>query len=297
MSDRDAATRSPRWRRGARRRRAAARAGGCAARRPAAVGGRCGARSSCHGAGRAADRALDPARTDCSASSQAPVGGAPVRHRRPRARRASRASSTARASRCGRRPLHAARDARRRPARARRRLLPRLRRPGHHARHRRRARLPVPDPRGRPRGDPRAVAAQRRYRARRRGDPGVIRVTRGEALAIREQDFVPAAVANGAGDGAIIGRHVLPNIAGTLLVQATVCDPGGDHRRGGALLPRPRRSAADAVVGVDAHAAQPFLAQAPWLAIWPGLAIFLADAGVQPARRRPARRPRPEERR
>ena len=41
--------------------------------------------------------------------------------------------------------------------------------------------------------------------------------------------------------------------------------------------------------------AQQFLDQAPWLAIWPGVMIALVHARVQPARRRPARRPRPPE--
>jgi peptide/nickel transport system permease protein len=106
--------------------------------------------------------------------------------------------------------------------------------------------------------------------------PWVVRVTRGEALALREQDFVRAAVANGAGDGTILGRHLLPNMAGTLLVQATVWIPQAII--GEAILsflglgvqpPTPSW-------GSMLSAAQPFISLDPWLAIWPGLAIFLA---------------------
>ena len=53
----------------------------------------------------------------------------------------------------------------------------------------------------------------------------MIRVARGETLALREEDYVRAAVANGASDAAIIFRHIVPNMTSTLLVQATVTIP------------------------------------------------------------------------
>ena len=55
--------------------------------------------------------------------------------------------------------------------------------------------------------------------------PGLIRVARGETLALREADFVPAAIANGAGDCDDHLRHILPNMTSALLVQATVTIP------------------------------------------------------------------------
>jgi peptide/nickel transport system permease protein len=106
--------------------------------------------------------------------------------------------------------------------------------------------------------------------------PQLIRVTRGETLALREEDYVRAAVANGASDPTILRRHILPNMAGTLIVQATVWIPTAII--GEALLsflglgvqpPTPSW-------GVMLSAAQPFIDQAPRLVIFPGLAIFLA---------------------
>jgi peptide/nickel transport system permease protein len=106
--------------------------------------------------------------------------------------------------------------------------------------------------------------------------PGLVRVTRGEALALREEDYVKAAVANGASDGVILRRHILPNMTGTLIVQATVTIPTAII--GEALLsflglgvqpPTPSW-------GVMLSAAQPFIDEAPRLVIFPGLAIFLA---------------------
>jgi peptide/nickel transport system permease protein len=106
--------------------------------------------------------------------------------------------------------------------------------------------------------------------------PGLVRVTRGEALALREEDYVRAAIANGASDLVILGRHILPNMTSTLIVQATVTIP--TLIIGEALLsflglgvqpPTPSW-------GVMLSAAQPFIDSAPRLAIYPGLAIFLA---------------------
>jgi peptide/nickel transport system permease protein len=106
--------------------------------------------------------------------------------------------------------------------------------------------------------------------------PVLIRVTRGETLALREEDYVRAAVANGASDTTILSRHILPNMTGTLIVQATVWIPTAII--GEALLsflglgvqpPTPSW-------GVMLSAAQPFIEQAPRLVIFPGLAIFLA---------------------
>lgn len=47
------------------------------------------------------------------------------------------------------------------------------------------------------------------------------RLIRGQFLALREADYVQAARANGAGDGAIIFRHILPNALAPIIVQAS----------------------------------------------------------------------------
>src|SRR5438128_1698182 len=107
--------------------------------------------------------------------------------------------------------------------------------------------------------------------------PALIRVARGEALALREEDYVRAAVANGAGDVAILGRHVLPNMLSTLIVQATVTIPAAIIGEAvlsflglGVQPPTPSW-------GVMLSDAQSYVSQAPRLAIFPGLAIFLCS--------------------
>jgi ABC-type dipeptide/oligopeptide/nickel transport system permease subunit len=104
--------------------------------------------------------------------------------------------------------------------------------------------------------------------------PGLIRISRGEALSLREEDFVRAAVANGARDTSILSRHVLPNMTSTLIVQATVTIPAAIIGEAvlsflglGVQPPTPSW-------GVMLADAQSYVSQAPRLAIFPGLAIF-----------------------
>jgi ABC-type dipeptide/oligopeptide/nickel transport system permease subunit len=107
--------------------------------------------------------------------------------------------------------------------------------------------------------------------------PQLIRVARGEALALREEDYVRAAVANGAGDIRIMARHVIPNMIPTLIVQATVAIPAAIIGEAvlsflglGVQPPTPSW-------GVMLSDAQSYLTQAPRLAIYPGVAIFLCS--------------------
>ncbi|MFC5825517.1 ABC transporter permease [Nonomuraea insulae] len=109
--------------------------------------------------------------------------------------------------------------------------------------------------------------------------PAIVRITRGEVLAVREMDYVAAAIADGAGDGHIIFRYVLPNCASPLIVQATVAIPAaiiGESTLSflglGVQPPTPSW-------GVMLTTAQQYLSDAPWLAIWPGLMIALATLG------------------
>jgi len=48
------------------------------------------------------------------------------------------------------------------------------------------------------------------------------RIVRGQALALRERDFIEAAVVGGAGTARIITRHVVPNLLGPVIVYATL---------------------------------------------------------------------------
>lgn len=106
--------------------------------------------------------------------------------------------------------------------------------------------------------------------------PAIVRVTRAQALSLRGQEFVRAAVVNGAGTFAILRRHLLPNMASALLVQATVTIPQaiiGESLLSflglGVQPPTPSW-------GAMLSAAQPFILLDAKLAIFPGIAIALA---------------------
>jgi oligopeptide transport system permease protein len=51
------------------------------------------------------------------------------------------------------------------------------------------------------------------------------RIVRGQTLSIRQQEFIEAAVASGAGSARIIFKHVLPNVVGPVIVYATLTVP------------------------------------------------------------------------
>ncbi len=109
--------------------------------------------------------------------------------------------------------------------------------------------------------------------------PEVIRIARGEAMAIREQEFVSGAVADGARDATIMFRYIAPNAMSAFIVQATVAIPAAII--GEATLSflglgvQPPMSS----WGIMLTSAQQYLAQAPSLALFPGIAIALTALG------------------
>lgn len=106
--------------------------------------------------------------------------------------------------------------------------------------------------------------------------PAFIRIARGETLALREEDYVPAAIANGASDRTIIFRHILPNMTSTLLVQATLTIPAAIIGEAVLSFLGLGVQPPTASWGIMLSDAQEFLSQAPRLAVYPGIAIVLA---------------------
>lgn len=109
--------------------------------------------------------------------------------------------------------------------------------------------------------------------------PVFARVSRGSALAVLSSDFVLAARAYGRRPLAIMRRHVLPNVAAILIVQASLlfsvailAEAALDFL--GLGTPPPTAS-----WGQMIGTAQNYLSEDPLLAVWPGIAIFLAVLG------------------
>ena len=110
--------------------------------------------------------------------------------------------------------------------------------------------------------------------------PRCARVVRASALAVREMPYIDAARASGFGHSRIILRHMLPNVMAPILIMATAF-------LGEAIL----LEASLSFLGLGVQeptaawglmlrgAAVEFAETAPWMAIFPGLAISLAVFG------------------
>src|SRR5581483_11625933 len=105
--------------------------------------------------------------------------------------------------------------------------------------------------------------------------PIFIRLTRGQVMSVKVEDYVEAARAMGNPRWRIALFHILPNIMPALLVQATlsvaaaiIAEAALSFLGLGQQPPAPSW-------GSMLNAAQRFLTNAPWMAVWPGLAIFL----------------------
>ncbi|WP_338702041.1 ABC transporter permease [Streptomyces sp. Q6] len=106
--------------------------------------------------------------------------------------------------------------------------------------------------------------------------PAVIRITRAETLRLKHVDYVAAAVANGGGDGTVLFRHILPNATSALTVQATVGIPAAIISEALLSFLGLGVQPPDPSLGVMLSSAQSFLAPAPWMAVFPGLAVVAA---------------------
>ncbi|HEY3678769.1 MAG TPA: ABC transporter permease [Bradyrhizobium sp.] len=105
--------------------------------------------------------------------------------------------------------------------------------------------------------------------------PIFVRLTRGQTINVKVEDYVEAARAVGTPPWRIARMHILPNILPALLVQATlsiaaaiIAEAALSFLGLGQQPPLPSW-------GSMLNAAQRFLTTAPWMAIWPGLGIFL----------------------
>jgi len=110
---------------------------------------------------------------------------------------------------------------------------------------------------------------------------GGSRVVRGAVIAIKENQYVYASRAVGARTGTIIFRHILPNVMGPVIIMFTV-------NMGSAIIteasisflgfgiPPPTPSWG----GMLSEGGRRYMLQAPWMGLWPGLALSLVVYGI-----------------
>src|SRR5215467_4535364 len=104
--------------------------------------------------------------------------------------------------------------------------------------------------------------------------PIFTRLTRGQALAVKHEDYIEAARAVGNPHRRILVRHILPNILAPISVQATLAVAAAIIAEASlsflGLGQQPPAPSWGSMLNTASH----FLSQAPWMALWPGLAIF-----------------------
>jgi peptide/nickel transport system permease protein len=105
--------------------------------------------------------------------------------------------------------------------------------------------------------------------------PIFVRLTRGQVLAVKMEDYVEAARAVGNPRWRIVFVHILPNIMPALLVQATLSIAAAIIAEAALSFLGLGQQPPEPSWGSMLNSAQRFLVNAPWMAVWPGLAIFL----------------------
>ena len=110
--------------------------------------------------------------------------------------------------------------------------------------------------------------------------PIFARVVRGSTLALKDVEYVRAAVASGAPTGRVIARHLLPNVTAPILVQLTLSLSGAIILEAalsflglGAVPPTPS-------LGSMLSENRVYMELAPWTVLYPGLALALLVFGI-----------------
>ncbi len=109
--------------------------------------------------------------------------------------------------------------------------------------------------------------------------PVYARLTRSMVISIKEQDYVSAAMGLGAGHARVIFKHILPNglspliVQGTLSIATAILDAAGLGFLGlGAQPPQPEW-------GLMISKGFLYFTRAPWISLFPGVAIMIAVLG------------------
>jgi peptide/nickel transport system permease protein len=105
--------------------------------------------------------------------------------------------------------------------------------------------------------------------------PMFTRVCRATAATLANQDFVTAAHASGARDSRVLVRHILPNVLGVMLVQASLATAMTLGYVGALSFVGLGVQPPDADWGTMISDATNYAYDSPWLAVFPGVAITL----------------------
>lgn len=110
--------------------------------------------------------------------------------------------------------------------------------------------------------------------------PLFVRLARGQTLSVKAEDYISAATSLGVSHLAILRAHVLPNIMPPLVVQTTLTTAMAVLAEASLAFLGLGQPPPDASWGSMLDSARQFLSDAPWMAVWPGLAIVAVVVGL-----------------
>ena len=105
--------------------------------------------------------------------------------------------------------------------------------------------------------------------------PVFVRLTRAQVLNVKVEDYIEAARAVGNSPLRIAWRHVLPNILQPVMVQATLAIAAAIIAEASLSFLGLGQQPPAPSWGSMLNTAKNYVDNAPWMAIWPGLSIFL----------------------
>jgi len=105
--------------------------------------------------------------------------------------------------------------------------------------------------------------------------PIFIRLTRAQVLSVKVEDYVEAARAVGNSHLRIALRHILPNVVAPLIVQATLAIAAAVIAEASLSFLGLGQQPPAPSWGSMLNTAKNYIDNAPWMAVWPGLSIFL----------------------
>lgn len=110
--------------------------------------------------------------------------------------------------------------------------------------------------------------------------PGFSRLVRSQVLALKARDFIEAARATGATNFRILARHILPNVLASIIVWASLGVAGAILAEAGLSFLGLGTQPPTPSWGSMVNQGNTFLSRAPWIAMFPGMAIFLTVLGA-----------------
>jgi peptide/nickel transport system permease protein len=104
--------------------------------------------------------------------------------------------------------------------------------------------------------------------------PIFVRLTRAQVLNVKVEDYIEAARAIGNPPWRVALRHIAPNVTAPLIVQATLAIAGAVIAEASLSFLGLGQQPPAPSWGSMLNTAKNFVENAPWMAVWPGLAIF-----------------------